>query len=480
MIMNESTISLRLPNDIRFIPLTNQFISAYARILGFSDIAIDQIEMAAEEGIFNVIKHAFRVNEIAHFDIYLENNATGLSVRICDQGLPFDPDTIQFNQDTLEGFGSFVMSKMVDKIQYLNHGKAGKELSLTKYFEEKHLETVSLDEKTNSNIVKEHTYTFRPFEAKDAIEVVRCAYESYGYTYVYEHIYYPERVKALNESGDLISFVAEADDGVVCGHMALVKVEGYEGLYELGLAMTKQQYRGGNIFTQLLNLVYEEVAKRKIPAIYGQCVTTHTYSQRGPIKTGMFPSAILPAYVPNDLAFKNISELDSQRSAVLIVNRIFVQRGRCEVYIPEKYRDISTNIFNDVKSDREITTNIDFIAEEKSQANLTVNTNLKMAKIDFNNFGNDFIQVVKNMIHHLKKENIAMAEAFVNISKKDAISIIESAEILGFRFSGLMVGSPTGDIAILQYLNGILPNTEKIQVVEQAEQLLSFIEQQFD
>lgn len=477
--MNKS-ISLRLPNDLRFIPPTNQFIADYARILGFSQIAISQIEMASEEGISNVIKHAFQENEEAHFDIHLEKNATGLVVRICDQGLPFDPDTIDFNQDTLEGFGSFVMSKMVDKIQYLNHGKAGKELSLTKYFDEKQLEQEVSDTEAESNIVKEHTYTFRPFEPKDAIEVVRCAYESYGYTYVYEHIYYPERVKALNESGDLISFVAEADDGVVCGHMALVKVDGYEGLYELGLAMTKQQYRGGNIFTQLLNLVYEEVEKRKIHAIYGQCVTTHTYSQRGPIKTGMFPSAILPAYVPNDLSFKNISELDSQRSAVLIVNRIFVQLEKCYVYIPEKYKDISTTIFNDLKAEREIVTNSNFIAEEKAQANLTVNTNLKMAKIDFNTYGNDFIQVVKNMIHQLKKENIAMAEAFVNVSNIDAIAIIESAEKLGFRFSGLMVGSPTGDIALLQYLNGILPNTEKILVVEQAEQLLSFIKQQFD
>ena len=102
-----------------------------------------------------------------------------------------------------------------------------------------------------------------------------------------------------------------------------------------------------------------------------------------------------------------------------------------------------------------------------------------MAKIDCNSYGNDFIQVVKNMIHQLKKDNIAMAEAFVNISNKDAIAIIESAEMLGFGFSGLMVGSPTGDIAILQYLNGILPNTEKIKVVEPAQHLLSFIEQQF-
>ena len=239
--MNESTISLRLPNDLRFIPLTNQFISDFARIIGFSDLAITQIEMATEEGMSNVIKHAFAENENVHFDIHLHKTATGLSIRICDQGLPFDPSSIEFNKDTLEGFGSFVMSKMMDEIQYVNQGKAGKELHLIKYFEEKQIEPAAEDN-SEANIALEHTYTFRRFEAKDAIEVVRCAYESYGYTYAYEHIYYPERVKALNKNEELISIVAEADDGVVCGHMALVKIDGYESLYEIGLAMTKQQY----------------------------------------------------------------------------------------------------------------------------------------------------------------------------------------------------------------------------------------------
>ncbi|HUH75089.1 MAG TPA: ATP-binding protein [Chitinophagales bacterium] len=478
--MNKTNISLRLPNDTSFIPSTIQFISEYARILGFSDIAITQIEMSAEEGISNVIKHAFLANESAHFDVHLKKDITGLTVRICDQGLPFDPSSIQFNEDTLEGLGSFVMSKMMDKIQYINLGKAGKELILTKYFEEKQLGKTTSDVDDEANIVKEHTYIFRPFLEKDAIEVARCAYESYGYTYAYEHIYYPERVKALNESEDLISVVAEADDGTVCGHMALVKQDGYDSLYEIGLAMTKQQYRGGNIFAQLLGLIYEEIERRKIHAVYGQCVTTHTYSQRNPVKIGMIPSALLPAYAPDDISFKNIAETERKRTAVLIVNKILIQNVKSEVYLPERYKEFSATIYNGLKADREIITSADFITEEMSQTNLTVNANLKMAKVTFQTYGNDFDLILKNIIHQLKKENIAMAEAFVNIYHKDAIQIINSAEQKGFRFSGLMVGSPTGDIAILQYLNGILPNTEKIQVVEPAQHLLKFIEQQFD
>ncbi len=41
-----------------------------------------------------------------------------------------------------------------------------------------------------------------PLQRAQAIEVCRCIYDAYRYTYVNEHLYYPDRVVALNESGD--------------------------------------------------------------------------------------------------------------------------------------------------------------------------------------------------------------------------------------------------------------------------------------
>lgn len=477
--MNNS-ISLRLPNNWKFLPMTLQFIAEYAKNIGFSAKALTQIEMAAEEGISNVLKHAFSPSEEAHFDIYLATIPTGISISIRDQGVPFDPESIQYNQDTLEGLGSFVMNKMMDQIQYINHGKAGKELKMIKYFEEGTVEYTTESDQQQNNTPTEHTYVFRRFEDKDAIEVSRCAYESYGYTYAYEHIYFPERVKSLNRSGDLISIVAVADDGVVAGHMALVKVDGYDSLYEIGLAMTKQNYRGGNIFSNLLKLIYQEIDRRGIHAVFGQCVTTHTFSQSGPVKMGMIPTALLPAYVPDDIAFKNIAENEQKRTAVLIVNKILKQEAPVNIYLPERYSSLASDIYQQLAINRTIHNISEYAAPEHTEAHLSINANLRMAKINFLQFGEDFHTVVKGMIHQIKKEKVTMAEAFVNISHPDAIVTIEKAEALGFRFTGLLPGSPTGDIAILQYLNGILTYVEDIKVVEPAQHLLTFIEQQFD
>ncbi len=45
-------------------------------------------------------------------------------------------------------------------------------------------------------------------KSEEAVDVSKCAYTSYGYTYVHEDVYYPDRLKVLNEKEDVISFIA--------------------------------------------------------------------------------------------------------------------------------------------------------------------------------------------------------------------------------------------------------------------------------
>ena len=76
------------------------------------------------------------------------------------------------------------------------------------------------------------------------IEVCRCIYDAYRYTYVNEHLYYPDRVVALNESGDMVSAVASAPDGEVAGHAALVFPEDTHEVADLAVVATKAKFLG--------------------------------------------------------------------------------------------------------------------------------------------------------------------------------------------------------------------------------------------
>ncbi|MDD3459434.1 MAG: hypothetical protein PHO74_08180, partial [Weeksellaceae bacterium] len=60
----------------------------------------------------------------------------------------------------------------------------------------------------------------------------------------------------------------------------------------------------------------------------------------------------------------------------------------------------------------------------------------------------------------------------------EAIPIMEELESLGFIFTGILPGATEGDLAIMQYFNGIEPNMENLQLVEEASFLETFLQQQ--
>ena len=51
----------------------------------------------------------------------------------------------------------------------------------------------------------------------------RLFYLVYGYDYINEFVYYPEKIKAMIEAGDLLSIVAARPNGRLVGHVGLVR-----------------------------------------------------------------------------------------------------------------------------------------------------------------------------------------------------------------------------------------------------------------
>ncbi len=62
------------------------------------------------------------------------------------------------------------------------------------------------------------TFTVRPFSPADAQEITRLLYRTYGYSYPFEPLYYPERLSALNADGSFQSLVAVSSQGQIVGH----------------------------------------------------------------------------------------------------------------------------------------------------------------------------------------------------------------------------------------------------------------------
>ncbi len=488
LIAQQESIRITIPNNPGLLTVINQTVESMSLHYGFSREVAQTIVMASEEAVANVIRHAFPAEEEGSLDIAISKLPAGMEIAIADKGLPYDPGSITLDETTFKGFGSYLIGKIMDKVSFQNLGKEGKKLVLHKYFPNTgdvlppDTATPQEEQAPGPDRGKNYEFVFRKFEPEDALEVARCAYECYGYTYAFEHIYYPERIVAFNASGDLISIVAEADDGELAGHIGLTRLEGLTGVYEIGLAMTKQKYRGGNIFSRLMDYGMEVAASMNLNTLYAQCVTTHTYSQSKPLKLGMLPSGLLPSYVPDDVSFRKIADGNTERTAILLVVRLFNKPVARRLYLPREYMDIAGTVCRSLAIEAEWVhdTDKDMETGADSLSNLVLNPNLKMGKLFIHHYGNNFERHIRRILQQIKQEKIQMAEAFINISRPDALLIIPALERLGFVFVGFLPGAGEGDMCMMQYLNGINPNLSKVKVLPEGERLLEFVKSQYE
>ena len=228
--------TLTVPNDLAHLPLVQGFVREYAGGAGFPPRDQRRLDLLMEEAVTNVVHGAFAEDERASFDIVCERVPAGLQITVHDEGLPYDPSLTPeydpgaaLDSQTGAGLGSFLMQQIADRVEFHNLGSRGKETVFVRYLETavghraprrprrllwRNRSTVPEAERVELEI--------GPLRPAQAIEVCRCIYDAYRYTYVNEHMYYPDRVVALNESGDMISAVASTREGEVAGHAALV------------------------------------------------------------------------------------------------------------------------------------------------------------------------------------------------------------------------------------------------------------------
>ena len=488
-------IALKVPNDIKYLPLILSSINKNAEILGFEESDIKRIELGAEEAISNVIKYAFDKDEETFFDVIFENSNTGFKLIIKEKGIPFDPALIpEFDPDELldnmsdEGLGVYLMREFFDDVSFKNLGKEGRETILFKHLGNKTIDKL-MSEKELGLIEKEKeaeilprgsvSYAVRRMQPDEAVDVSKGAYSSYGYTYVLEHIYYPDRVREMNKKDELISFVGVNDDNKeVIAHCALEIEEADLKVPQLGVAFTKPKYRGQGCMNRLGAACMEDAEQRGLYGIYARGVTTHPYSQKSLLKFDMFESAI---YISSGTIreYKGM-EGTSQRESVVIHYRYLNPPTEIKIYPPLHHTEIIDDIYTHLKYKPTFCDIKDTDEKEIDESVIDIQTDkLNMVgKIRVKEYGKDLLHETATNLKSLCLDRFETIYLYLKISHPLTAKYTQEFERMGFFFSGLIPGSEFGDALVLQYLNNCKINYDKIKVASEfGEKLLTYIKE---
>lgn len=488
MQLNES-IKMTFPNRLSYSFIIQSFVREIAKMIGFASDSLEQIDIAIEEAVSNIMVHASD-EENPTFDIICEKISGGIKITLKEKGIPFDPDHIKkfelskaLEDLPTSGLGIYLIQKMMDELSFQNLGPQGKETVMIKYLpgadNQKNQPEIFHGDKTPVIITEKIEYDVRGLEEFEAIEVSRCAYKTHGYTFFDDHIYYPERLVNMNQTSEMISAVAVTKENVFMGHAALLYQYHEDKIAELTFVFVNVEYRGQGALNRLVDYLFNVPKKRELRGIYAYAVTNHIFTQKSMIKYQINDCGILLATSPGSWKFKGISGEGTQRISVALGFKYMMPVISYRLFVPEHHQEMVSRLYQNLGATHE------FMIPEKDSMDFDspvstissgVNELESCAEIFIVTYGADVRQQIRKTLRSFCLQHIASINLFLKLQDPMTYWLTAEFEKMGFFFAGILPESSIGDALILQYLNNVSLDYDKIQLVSDvAKDLLTYI-----
>ncbi len=474
-----------IPNDMAAVSLATDLASSVLRRLGLDPEDREGIELALTEELGTIIRLGFLPDERQEIEVELSLDGTDFRIAIRDHGLPytmnelpdFVPEPATPEPDSVDGQGEFLARMMMDEVRHLNHGKDGKETVLLKSLADTHASEIFQEAETTPSSVEEprplppdlEIRAVRPDEARDVSE---CVYFGYGLSYVYEDLYYPERVKALIESGEVTSVMALSESDGILGHIALFRPSPEATVSEWGMAVVDPAYRGQGLMTTMVEAILTEGKRQELAGLFAHSVTSHPATQKICRKYAFHDTALLLGYAPKSLKFRKMKEELPQRESTMINFRYLREPEAVELHLPTWHEAMLTRIYDPFGLEIRDGTPSAEAASSHSRLESRLTAYLNMADIILRTAGKDFPEVLRHRLMVFRLKGTDVVYLHLDLEDHDTPEACRAAETLGFFFAGVQQGHPFDHTLTLQYLHDLEIDYEAITVVSDTARAL--------
>ncbi len=478
---------LKIPNKVEMLFVLQTFVVESAKVFKLPEKMLERLKLVSEEAFLHVLKNSFLPDESSQIKVIVQTDNINFILSFFDKGLPFDSSLVKeyhpdadLNRMNTEGMELFLIKQFANQVEWINHGANGKEFRLS--FELPHKDIFTIlkgKEEKKETSADFNDVEIRDFCEDDAIKVARTIYRAYGYTYPNEDMYYPEKIKNLNKSGQIISVVCyDKKKDEVIGHYALERPS-LGSIAESGQAVVSPGYRGFHLMDKMRKILEQKAIDLNLEGIMSQPVTTHIFSQKVNISFGSLPCGFSFGLVPQKLSFKKISTSLSQRESCMLYFQPMKTRKR-KLYLPEQHKNIIKSIYQNLGIDFEESSFIasNNIGSGKIQSNYYSGWGFGI--IDLIESGKDNFYEIKhalyNLLFNLKADVIFLNISLEKVENIDLSLLVENLEKEKFFFCGITPSLLDGkDVIRFEYLNGII-DSSKIKIVgEQAKRIFQYI-----
>src|SRR5215208_954944 len=445
------------------LPAVVDFVKRAAHQLGLNDTDAEHLGWAVETVCRNVIDRAYEPEEEGRYDVYVLRRPGQVIIAVEDRGLPFDYVPLQEGSDT--ALPDMLHRSFADEIRFVNLGRRGNRVELVK-----HLPHADVREHLSEN---EHHRAVRapaapedaPLEVRmmrpeESFELSRCVYRSYGYSYDWDQIYYPERIQELQESGLMRSCVAVTPEGEFVGHLALTLERPDSPVGESGQAVVDPRFRGHHLFEKMKTFLVSHAQEWGMYGLYSEATAVHPYSQKGNLHLGAKETGYLLGYIPASVSYKEIGEDREGRrgSVALFYMRVNAEPMR-EIYPPVAYQKTAQRVIEHNGLRRIIQNASEAEMPTSSRVSVSVRRDHNLAFLRVEESGADLGELIRLRLRELCLHHVDCIYVDLPLSHPATAQAGVGLRDLGFFFGGIIPeahgGAASGDVLRLQYLNNV-------------------------
>jgi serine/threonine-protein kinase RsbW len=457
--LEEAVARVTVSADIGFLPPLLGFVRQTAHRLGLRDETAEHLERVVEVVCRNVIEHAFEPGDDARYDVYILRRPGQVVVAVEDWGLPFDYDRFKDGDPMLRGM---MQQSYADEVRFVNLGRGGNRVELVKDLPqadaregltgEEHRETVEAPAAS-----EEVPLEIRTMRSEETPLLSRAVYRSYGYSYDWDDIYYPDRIRELQESRLMRSCVAVTSEGEFVGHLAVMVERPDSPVGEAGQAVVDPRFRGHHLFPRMKTFMAEQCKKSDMYGLYSEATAVHPYSQKGNLHLGAKETGFLLGYIPPSVAYKDIGEdRAGRRGSVALFYMRTNEEPERKIHPPDRYRDVVQRVVEHNGLRRKVVDIPDSRAAlASSHVDLRVRRDHNLALVRVIEPGKDLLELVRARLRELCLHRLDVIYVDLPLSHRATRACGGRLEELGFFFGGIIPELLNGDVLRLQYLNNV-------------------------
>jgi anti-sigma regulatory factor (Ser/Thr protein kinase)/GNAT superfamily N-acetyltransferase len=458
----ERTVArVTVTTDPELLPAVVDFVRRVAHRLGLEEEASENLDLALETVCRNVIERAFDAEEGGEYTVEVLRRPGQVVVAVEDQGLPFDYDALR------EG-GSTALPEMLrhsfsDEAHFINLGRGGNRVELVKHLphgdvreelpEEEHHRVANAAPAPEGALPE-----IRMMRPEESPELSRCVYRCYGYSYDWDYVYYPDRIRELQESGLMRSCVAVAPGGELVGHLA-VRVERPDSpVGEAGQAVVDPRFRGHRLFERMKTFLAQHASERGMYGLYSEATAVHPYSQRGNLKLGAKETGYLLGYIPATVSYTKIGEdREGRRGSVALFYMRTTDEPERTIYPPDNYRETVQGVVEHNGLRRRLGDDAGSEIASSSRMRVEVRRDHNLAFLRVEEPGADLKELVKSRLRDLCLHGVDCVYVDLPLSHPATPRAGSGLGDLGLFFGGIIPEAHPvgGDVLRLQYLNEV-------------------------